>query len=298
MYCGDPQYMMHVHTHTHFSTRWWGSVCINFYIGTLYNFVLDIAQLNETIKAAFVGLLHDHANASAQSALKTRIFLDNTYFYLYLHNNRITSIYPDSFNNTHLRKLRLDSNPIICDCSMLWFVHFLSQRPELAVTATCHGPKSVLGTHLGDMRTNDFNCTSRFRDVLSIFIDNLSLLGTRRAVIRLLLRFPVAASTPPPGNHGQPVIKKEPEDVVVDAGGDVLLSCSATGVPAPEVVWFRDSSALPPNAHRYEVMSNGSLMVHQADDRDDGFFECIAINPMGAVRSRPARMIINKQEAI
>ncbi|XP_013189364.2 peroxidasin isoform X1 [Amyelois transitella] len=91
----------------------------------------------------------------------------------------------------------------------------------------------------------------------------------------------------------QPEIAKNPEDIIVNFGEDAMFSCVATGDPAPEIVWLRDSAALPLDANRYEVMDNGTLMVHNADMEDIGDFECMAKNPAGEVRSRPARMIIH-----
>lgn len=83
-----------------------------------------------------------------------------------------------------------------------------------------------------------------------------------------------------------------PEDVVIEFGKDAIFSCTASGEPEPEIVWFRDSVAIPLDSTRYEVMNNGSLMVHNADETDVGVFECMAKNPTGKVHSRPARMMM------
>lgn len=72
-----------------------------------------------------------------------------------------------------------------------------------------------------------------------------------------------------------------------------MFTCIATGEPAPEVVWLRDSTMLTVDKEsHYEIMNNGSLMIHKADEKDVGIFECMAKNPAGKVRSRPARMIL------
>lgn len=73
-----------------------------------------------------------------------------------------------------------------------------------------------------------------------------------------------------------------------------MFTCVATGDPAPEVVWLRDSAMLTADKEsHYEVMSNGTLMIHKADEKDVGIFECMAQNPAGKVHSRPARMILH-----
>ncbi|XP_053624986.1 peroxidasin [Plodia interpunctella] len=95
-----------------------------------------------------------------------------------------------------------------------------------------------------------------------------------------------------------PEIEKGPEDVIVNFGEDAMFSCVATGEPKPEIMWLRDSAALPLDANRYEVMHNGTLMVHSANMEDIGDFECMAKNPAGEARSRPARMIIHANTPI
>ncbi|XP_032526637.1 peroxidasin [Danaus plexippus] len=90
----------------------------------------------------------------------------------------------------------------------------------------------------------------------------------------------------------QPEIMSDPEDVVVNFGDEAIFTCMASGEPAPEIVWFRDSAALPDDTSRYEIMDNGTLMVHHADENDIGVFECSAKNPAGEARSKPARMML------
>ncbi|XP_022121552.2 peroxidasin [Pieris rapae] len=97
-------------------------------------------------------------------------------------------------------------------------------------------------------------------------------------------------------NCRRPEFKKEPEDVIVNFGKDAMFVCSASGDPAPEIVWFRDSALLPLESSRYEVMDNGTLMVHEADETDIGIFECMARNPAGEVHSKPAKMLLHMDE--
>lgn len=71
-----------------------------------------------------------------------------------------------------------------------------------------------------------------------------------------------------------------------------VFSCVATGEPAPKIVWFRDSAAIPIDSNRYEVMDNGTLMIHDTDESDVGFFECMAKNAAGEARSKRAKIMI------
>lgn len=90
----------------------------------------------------------------------------------------------------------------------------------------------------------------------------------------------------------RPEIESDPEDVVVNFGDDAMFRCVSKGEPTPEIVWYRDSAVLPIDNSRYEVMENGTLMVHNADQNDIGVFECSAKNPAGEVKSKPAKMMV------
>ncbi|XP_050683951.1 peroxidasin-like [Leptidea sinapis] len=94
----------------------------------------------------------------------------------------------------------------------------------------------------------------------------------------------------------KPEFQKEPEDILVDFGQNALFVCSATGEPAPEIIWYRDATVVSLERSRYEIMENGSLMVHEADENDIGIFECKAKNSVGEVRSKPAKMMVHSQE--
>ncbi|XP_013179276.1 PREDICTED: peroxidasin [Papilio xuthus] len=93
-------------------------------------------------------------------------------------------------------------------------------------------------------------------------------------------------------NCQKPAIMKDPQDAVVNFGDNAVFTCVVAGEPQPEIVWLRDSVSVPLDTHRYEVMNNGTLMVHAADENDVGIFECTAKNSAGEVKSKPARMIV------
>lgn len=58
----------------------------------------------------------------------------------------------------NLRKLRLDSNALICDCSMLWLVKMMAQHNDMYIEATCYEPQRVTGMPLSVMDERDFQC--------------------------------------------------------------------------------------------------------------------------------------------
>ncbi|CAK1588655.1 unnamed protein product [Parnassius mnemosyne] len=96
-------------------------------------------------------------------------------------------------------------------------------------------------------------------------------------------------------NCQRPEIMKDPQDVVVNFGDDAMFTCVVSGEPTPEIEWLRDSSTVPLNTHRYEIMDNGTLMVHAADENDVGIFECRAKNPAGEAMSKPAKMMVHSK---
>ncbi|KAG7313233.1 hypothetical protein JYU34_000332 [Plutella xylostella] len=90
----------------------------------------------------------------------------------------------------------------------------------------------------------------------------------------------------------EPEIMAEPQDVIVKYGEDAMFTCMVAGEPEPEIVWLHDSAEISLQSQRYEVMGNGSLMVHGAEQADLGYFECVARNPVGRARSKPAKMMV------
>lgn len=93
----------------------------------------------------------------------------------------------------------------------------------------------------------------------------------------------------------QPQFESEPNDVEVSFGENAVFTCVATGEPTPEILWLRDSEVIPLNENRYEIFDNGTLMVHEANENDDGLFECMAKNVAGKAHSKPAKMIVRRK---
>lgn len=80
-------------------------------------------------------------------------------FFRYLHNNLLKRIPPGSFRGMpHLSRLRLDSNALICDCTMLWFVRMMAEHSDMKIVATCYGPEPMTGVSLATMKEHNFHC--------------------------------------------------------------------------------------------------------------------------------------------
>ena len=85
-----------------------------------------------------------------------------------------------------------------------------------------------------------------------------------------------------------PVWSEEPpERLRLDSGAGRGIDCSASGSPRPLIFWRREGSKLDDrNDTRWSVLSNGTLVISDADVSDSGSVYCCAINEAGAILAR------------
>ncbi|OWK57262.1 Hemicentin-1 [Lonchura striata] len=91
---------------------------------------------------------------------------------------------------------------------------------------------------------------------------------------------------PPRIQHGPRVVK-------VQAGQRVELPCSAQGIPAPSVSWFRGTSAVPTDGGKFLQSPDGALGISSAQLSDAGIYTCVATNSAG---SDTAEVTVQVQE--
>ena len=54
---------------------------------------------------------------------------------------------------------RLDSNPLVCDCELVWLAKMLKDNLESTqAAATCDYPSNLKGRSLIEIDTSEFNC--------------------------------------------------------------------------------------------------------------------------------------------
>ncbi|XP_038853583.1 hemicentin-1-like [Salvelinus namaycush] len=84
-----------------------------------------------------------------------------------------------------------------------------------------------------------------------------------------------------------PSINPGPFNVTVTTGVRAVLSCEATGIPAPKVTWKRNGTPIDLNHQpgTYRLLSSGSLVISSPSNQDEGYFECTAANEVGEERS-------------
>ncbi|XP_059055424.1 peroxidasin [Achroia grisella] len=221
--------------------------------------------------------------------------------YLYLYRNRIQHIDPDVFQGLmHLEQLYLHVNEIHqIEPDMFYNLPRLERLYMHNNLLKGIPPGSF--RDLPKLRKLRLDSNALVCDCSMLwFVEMLSLHKDMEIAATCYgpdhaTGIPLAAMTGKDFNCRHPKIELGPEDVTVNFGEDAMFSCVANGDPTPEIVWYRDSSTLPLITNRYEVMNNGTLMVHDADESDLGYFECLAKNAAGEARSRPARMIIQSQ---
>ncbi|CAH2000403.1 unnamed protein product [Acanthoscelides obtectus] len=90
-------------------------------------------------------------------------------------------------------------------------------------------------------------------------------------------------------------IAEGPRDVQISWGGTAVFTCKVRD-PSAAIFWMKDEKMLKPDNKKYKLMENGTLMIQNTIETDDGYYECMAKSSDEEVKSRPARMIVLGQE--
>ncbi|XP_066218069.1 neurofascin isoform X9 [Saccopteryx leptura] len=121
-----------------------------------------------------------------------------------------------------------------------------------------------------DMQT-DYSCNARFHFTHTIQQKNpftLKVLTTRG----------VAERTPsfmyPQGTSSSQMVLR---------GTDLLLECIASGVPTPDIAWYKKGGDLPSDKAKFENF-NKALRITSVSEEDSGEYFCLASNKMGSIR--------------
>ncbi|XP_053565790.1 peroxidasin homolog [Bombina bombina] len=169
---------------------------------------------------------------------------------LFLHNNRISRIQPGAFSELpSLTRLRLDSNPLFCDCELMWLADLLRSNAERSSThaaATCEHPAHLQGRSLSSLSPEVFNCE-------------------------------------------KPRIVSKPRDADVSLGNTVYFTCRAEGNPKPNIVWLHNNNEIDVSYDgRLNLLHDGTLMIQDTQESDKGTYQCAAKNIAGEVRTQEA----------
>ncbi|KAJ7988928.1 hypothetical protein DPEC_G00314270 [Dallia pectoralis] len=166
---------------------------------------------------------------------------------LFLQNNRITHLVLGTFSHLQsMKRLRLDSNTLNCDCELLWLADLLKQYAESGNAQAA--------------ATCDYPGRLQGRSVATLTAEEL--------------------------NCEVPRITSEPQDVDVTSGNTVYFTCRAEGNPKPQIIWLRNNNAL--NMHddsRLNLLEDGTLMIQDTRESDQGLYQCMAKNVAGEVKT-------------
>jgi len=167
---------------------------------------------------------------------------------LFLHNNRITHLVPGTFDHLEsMKRLRLDSNALHCDCEILWLADLLKTYAQSG---------------------------------------NAQAAATCEYPRRIQGRS-VATITPEELDCERPRITSEPQDADVTSGNTVFFTCRAEGNPKPEIIWLRNNNELSMKTDsRLNLLDDGTLMIQNTQETDQGIYQCMAKNVAGQVKTQ------------
>ncbi|XP_015995894.2 neurofascin isoform X5 [Rousettus aegyptiacus] len=121
-----------------------------------------------------------------------------------------------------------------------------------------------------DMQT-DYSCNARFHFTHTIQQKN-------PFTLKVLTIRGVAERTPsfmyPQGTASSQMVLR---------GMDLLLECIASGVPTPDIAWYKKGGDLPSDKAKFENF-NKALRITNISEEDSGEYFCLASNKMGSIR--------------
>ncbi|XP_061112176.1 leucine-rich repeat and immunoglobulin-like domain-containing nogo receptor-interacting protein 1 [Conger conger] len=163
---------------------------------------------------------------------------------LNVSSNRLATLEEGAFHSVgNLDVLRLDRNPLACDCRLLWVVRRRVRLDFDGRPPACHTPVRAQGRE--------------FRGFSEAELPGLFTCRPAR------------------------ILNRKPQEVRVEEGHTVLFSCKADGDPVPDISWLTPQMVPLAPAGRIRVLPNGTLEVRYAQVQDSGTYLCVASNAAG-----------------
>uniref|UniRef100_A0A4W6ES77 protein-tyrosine-phosphatase n=1 Tax=Lates calcarifer TaxID=8187 RepID=A0A4W6ES77_LATCA len=93
---------------------------------------------------------------------------------------------------------------------------------------------------------------------------------------------------------GFPSIDMGPQLKVVERTRTATMLCAASGIPDPEISWFKDFLPVDPTTSqgRIKQLRSGALQIENSEETDQGKYECVATNSQGVRYSSPANLYV------
>ena len=90
-----------------------------------------------------------------------------------------------------------------------------------------------------------------------------------------------------------PSIIEASKNIHTSAGQKVQIRCSAYGAPRPIITWIKNNVHIT-QANRYSVSSSGTLTIQDVGKADEGRYECVARNSIGAASAQMTLSVQSK----
>ncbi|XP_017387255.1 peroxidasin-like protein [Cebus imitator] len=219
----------------------------------LYLYKNEIHALDKQTFNGLISLEHLYIHFNQLETLQPETFGDLLKLErLFLHNNKLSKIPAGSFLNLDsLKRLRLDSNTLVCDCDLMWLGELLQGYAQ-------HG-------HTQATATCEYPRRLHGRAVASVTVEEF--------------------------NCQSPRITFEPQDVEVPSGNTVYFTCRAEGNPKPEIIWIHNNHSLDlEDDSRLNMFDDGTLMIRNTRESDQGAYQCLARNSAGEAKTQSAML--------
>ncbi|XP_016312068.1 receptor-type tyrosine-protein phosphatase S-like isoform X10 [Sinocyclocheilus anshuiensis] len=100
---------------------------------------------------------------------------------------------------------------------------------------------------------------------------------------------------------GFPSIDMGPQLKVVERTRTATMLCAASGIPDPEISWFKDFLPVEPALSQGRIKQLrsgvfGALQIERSEETDQGKYECVASNSQGVRYSSPANLYVRGME--
>ncbi|XP_050492353.1 basement membrane-specific heparan sulfate proteoglycan core protein-like isoform X9 [Bombus huntii] len=91
------------------------------------------------------------------------------------------------------------------------------------------------------------------------------------------------------------IVKPPPPMIIVSQGTTLMITCTAIGVPTPEISWRLNWGHVPPKCYMTSINGTGTLSCPDMQPENQGSYSCEALNSAGFVIAIPdAIVIVNK----
>ncbi|XP_068029165.1 neurofascin isoform X20 [Anomalospiza imberbis] len=167
--------------------------------------------------------------------------------------------------------LQCNPPPGLPEPVIFWMSSSMEPIPQDKRVSQGHNGDLYFSNVLAQDALTDYSCNARFHFTHTIQQKNPYTLKvkTTRGITETTPSFMYPYGT----SSSQMVLR----------GVDLLLECIASGVPAPDIMWYKKGGELPVGKTKMENF-NKALRISNVSEEDSGEYFCLASNKMGSIR--------------